>query len=365
MAIQYKDYYDILGVSKSASDHDIRRAFRKLARIYHPDMNGGNSAADEKFKEINEAYEVLCDPDKRRKYDEFGETWLKSDQFGSGMWDFTDVSGFPQQENRTGSFTFHGTGFSDFFDQLFTQGATNNRNTRSSSGSAKSYQRERIRPETVESEPEVDPEARGEDLEADVLVTLDEVCRGGIRPISVRRGVLCQTCFGAGNFNGHRCQYCGGSGQMEKTTTCKVKIPKGIKQGALLRLTGQGEAGPSGGPAGDLYLKVRYARHPDFRVTGDLLYHDLELAPWEAILGAEITVPALVGGCLAVRIPPGTQAGTKLRIRSRGLPLSDGTQGDLVLNITLQVPREVTDREKMLWTEISRSSAFQARDYSS
>lgn len=368
MAIQYKDYYEILGVAKGASEDEIRRAFRKLARIYHPDVTGGDPKADDKFKEINEAYEVLCDPEKRQKYDEFGDTWLKSDRFQYGTWDFTDPSTYRDGESRTANFTFHGTGFSDFFEQLFNQTNTdrpNNSSTNSSGRNTKHYHRERIRPEREEVQPEADREAHGGDLEADVLVTLEEVSRGAIRPITVKRSILCQTCFGVGNFNGHRCQFCDGNGQSVQAVTCRVKIPQGIKEGSLLRLSGQGESGPGGGPPGDLYLKVRYARHADFTVSGGTLYYDLELAPWEAILGAEVSVPTLVGGCVDLKVPPGSIAGTRLRIRGRGMPAADGSKGDLVVKIILQVPKEVTDREKLLWKELSRSSSFHPRDYSS
>lgn len=356
MAIEYKDYYEVLGVTRGASDEDIRRAFRKLARLYHPDKNGGNAAAEDKFKEINEAYEVLGDPEKKRKYDDFAESWLKNDRFNGG-WDFTDLTGAGRDKGGSGNFTFHGTGFSDFFDQLFTEA-----NRAKGAQSEKRYHREQIRPEPHERKFAEDNDEKGDDLEAEILVSLEEVARGAVRNITVRKRVLCQTCFGAGNFNGHACNYCEGTGHGVQEKIVKVKVPKGISAGAQLRLPEQGEESAGSGPAGDLYLRVKYARHPDFGLEGGVLQHKVEIAPWEAILGATIAVPTLDGSRLSIKVPAGAQSGQKLRLRGKGLPHLDGSAGDLFVELVVQVPVELSERERMLWNELAASSRFNPRE---
>src|SRR5688572_16167768 len=267
MAIEYKDYYKILGVSKTASDDEIRKAFRKLARQYHPDVAGNKAGAEDKFKEINEAYEVLSDPEKRRKYDHLGPAW---NQGGGGFrpppgWTGTGRARGPGGQPMP-DFEFEGTGFSDFFEQLFGRGGRGARGGRTGGFSQEDY-----------AQP-------GDDVEADIMVTLEEAAKGGVRSISLRRMVPCPACLGAGNANGKTCAQCRGVGSIERTDTHKVKIPAGIREGQSLRISGQGEPGAGGAPAGDLYLRVRFAKHPDFRVVGSDLHYDLDLAPWEAAL---------------------------------------------------------------------------------
>jgi curved DNA-binding protein len=314
MPVQYKDYYETLGVSRSASEADIKKAFRKLAREYHPDVAKDKKRAEEKFKEINEAYEVLSDPANRKKYDELGANWKSGAEFRPppGWEDFAGRQargrGGPGQGAE--GFEFDGTGFSDFFEQLF--GARRG----GFSGFRNSEEEETA--------------ARGRDVEGDIMVALEEAEHGAVRTVSVR----------------HR----------SKTETHQVKIPAGVTEGQLLRIAGRGEHGLGGGQAGDLYLRVRLAKHPDFEVDGHALIHEAELAPWEAVLGAEISVPTLHGR-VHIRIPPGTQSGQKLRVRGRGL----GGKGDLFVVAKISVPSQVSDGEKKLWEQLKEQSHFNPR----
>ena len=311
MAVQYKDYYQTLGVSRTASDADIKKSFRKLAREHHPDVAKDKKKSEEKFKEINEAYEVLSDKDKRRQYDELGANWKSGADFrpppgyGGGHQAFR---GGRPGGNGTQHFEFGGTGFSTFFEQLF--GGMG----RGAGGQAFGQRGNFGAQETV-----------SRDVEGDILVTLEEARRGSIRTVTVRH---------EGGADSHQ-----------------VKIPAGITEGQKLRISGRGENG------GDLYLRVKLARHPDFEVDGLNLIHELELAPWEAALGAEISVPTL-DGPVSIRIPAGTASGKKLRVRGRGL----GKEGDLHVAIKIVVPEKISDAQKKLWEQLAKESHFHPRD---
>lgn len=350
MLIEFKDYYFILGVSQTAGPEDVRRAFRKLARLYHPDLTGNDAAAETKFKEINEAYEVLSDPDKKRRYDDFNQRCRSSPEGGARMppgWN--DLSrGGSRPRGQADHFTFTGTGFSEFFDQLF--------------GSKARGASARPRPESPRMEDEDERSEDGDDLEADLWVTLEEAARGALRQVTMRRSIPCPRCFGVGEYNGRRCAECDGGGRVEKATRLKVKIPQGVPEGGFLRIPSEGDEGAEGGRPGDLYLRVHYARHPEFRVEGSHLIHELELAPWEAVLGANIIVPTLGPG-VQLKIPPGTQAGQKLRLKGRGLPMPDGAAGDLIVITKIQVPRETSEHEQLLWRELAGSSSFYPRSH--
>ena len=337
MSVEFKDYYKILGVPRSADAEQIRKAFRSLARQYHPDVAKDKRGGEEKFKEINEAYEVLGDPEKRKKYDALGADWRER---GFTPPPRSQTGGFRQTRPGAGAeeFEFHGTGFSDFFEQFF--------------GGLGGFSR-RGGYTATESE-------RGQDVEADIMVTLEESFRGAIRPITLRRNTRCPACEGTGVQGRRSCATCGGEGQVSSTQRYQVKIPAGVHDGQRLRITGQGEPGEGGGPPGDLYLRVRLASHPDFRVEGGDLYHDLDLAPWEAVLGASVSVPTL-SGHVNIKIPPGTQDGQRLRVRGHGLPGRDGEQGDLYVVARIQVPTTLNEREKELWQELAKESRFRPR----
>lgn len=327
MAVQFKDYYETLGVPRNASDADIKKAFRKLAREYHPDVAKDKKRAEERFKEINEAYEVLSDPSKRKKYDELGANWKAGAEFRPppGWEQFT--GGRTYRQSGSGGeeyeFQFGGTGFSDFFETLF--GSTGRR--RGGFGGAPGFGNE-----TAFS-------ARGRDVEGDIMVTLEEAQRGSVRQVNVRAD----------------------AGGRTKTQTYQVKIPPGVTEGQRLRLAGRGEAGAGGGASGDLYLRVRLAKHPDFEVEDHNLIYEAELTPWEAVLGASISVPTL-NGRVNIKIPPGTQSNQKLRVRGRGLPQRDGGNGDLIVVTRIAVPERVSDSERKLWEQLQRESRFNPRE---
>jgi curved DNA-binding protein len=349
MPVQYKDYYESLGVPRNASEADIKKAFRKLAREHHPDVAKNKKQAEERFKEINEAYEVLSDPAKRKKYDELGPNWRSGAEFRPPPGWESFARGRPSggQGPGGGSYEFHfgGTGFSDFFEQLF--GSRGNRGAAGFGGGG-------FGPEDMGAE-------RGPDIEGDIMVTLEEAMRGSVRAVSIRHGVVCEQCGGSGQRNRRPCAACGGTGQVAKTDTYQVKIPAGVTEGQRLRIAGRGEAGVGGGAAGDLYLRVRLARHPDFEVEDHNLKYQAEVAPWEAVLGTSISVPTL-GGRVSIKVPPGTQNGQKLRVRGHGLPQRGGGNGDLIVETRIEVPQRVTEAERKLWEQLARESRFNPRE---
>ena len=347
MPVKYKDYYEVLGVPRTASAEEIKRAFRKLARQYHPDVAKTKKGAEEKFKEINEAYEVLSDPAKRKQYDELGANWKQGAEFRPPPgWRTGRGEPFEGMRGQEGGFEFQfgGTGFSDFFEQLFggrgRSGANFERHAAFTTGNFAE---------------------RGRDIEGDILVTLEESARGSVRTVSLRHTVVCDQCEGHGRRNRQLCKSCGGSGQVSKEEKYQVKIPSGVSEGQRLRLAGRGEAGIGGGVAGDLYLRVRLANHPDFQVESHNLIYEADLAPWEAVLGANISVPTL-NGRVNIKVPPGTQNGQKLRVRGRGLPQRGGDHGDLIIVARIEVPDRITEAERKLWEQLARESPFSPRD---
>jgi len=313
MAVQFRDYYETLGVSKTASEDEIRSAFRKLARKYHPDVAKDKKTAEEKFKQINEAYEVLGDPEKRRKYDQLGEHWNQPGGFQPPpQWGAGQPGGgarWGSGENGGVEFEFGGTGFSDFFEAFFGGG-------RGRSAFGEFGQRETMA-------------ERGNDVEADIMVTLEEAYHGSKRQVSLRR---------AGS---------------KKTETYQVRIPRGVREGQRIRLAGQGEAGEGGGKSGDLFLRVRLARHPDFSVEGNDLVHEVKIAPWQAVLGDQLIVPTLEGNA-RLKLPPGTQGGQRFRLRERGLPGVSGPRGDLYVVVQIALPKKLTEREREIWEQLAR-----------
>ena len=321
MPVEFKDYYQSLGVPREASSEEIRKAFRKLAREYHPDVAKDKAAAEEKFKEINEAYEVLSDPAKRKKYDTLGANWNRAEPPPGAQ----GARGFRGQNGEEFEFHFGGTGFSDFFEQFFGGRGDRGFSYEDFSGG--------------HGGPAGAP-ARGQDIEGDILVTLDEALQGSVRTISFQRRNRQTGQAVSENF--------------------RVRIPVGVAEGQMIRVPGKGEAGFNGGPAGDLYLRVRFAQHPDFRVRGSNLYYDLELAPWEAVLGATVAIPAL-DGPVSVKIPAGANKGQQLRVRGKGLPATGGARGDLYAIISIQVPTDVSGEERELWQQLAGKSGFNPR----
>jgi len=334
MAIEYKDYYHTLGVSRDASPEEVKRAFRRLARQHHPDVAKDKRRAEERFKEINEAYEVLGNPENRKKYDRLGANWRAGAEFRPPPGWQAGGRGGAEAFGRGEPFEFRfgGTGFSDFFEQLFGRSGRSGRFAGFGDEEGNSPDGERAGGPSAR---------RGSDVEGSILVSLDEVLHGSVRAVSLR-------------WTNPR------SGEAE-TQTLKVRIPPGVREGQLIRVAGRGQAGFSGGGAGDLYLRVRLAAHPEFRAEGPDLYHELDLAPWEAVLGATVSVPTL-DGHLSLRIAPGARSGQQLRVRGRGLPHGpDGECGDLFVVVTIQVPAELTAAEKALWEKLAQESHFNPR----
>src|SRR5438045_4081081 len=314
MAVQFRDYYDTLGVSKTATDDEIKSAFRKLARKHHPDVAKDKKAAEEKFKQINEAYEVLSDPEKRKKYDQLGANWNQPGGFQPppGWGQQQPGGGFHQWGGDGGGgveFEFGGTGFSDFFEAFFGGGRG-----RSAFGGFGG------REATSE---------RGADVEADILVTLEEALHGSTRTVSLRRA---------------------GSNRVENY---QVKIPRGVHEGQRIRLRGHGEAGVRGGKSGDLFLRVRLARHPDLTAVGSDLIHEVKIAPWQAALGTELKVPTLEGK-VRLKIPPGTQGSQRFRLREQGLQSISGKRGDLYVVVQINIPKKLSEREREIWSQLAK-----------
>lgn len=313
MAVSYKDYYKLLGVERGAKVEDISKAYKKLARKYHPDLNPGDKQSEDKFKEINEAYEVLKDPEKRKLYDQLGPDWQHGQQF----------RGEPGFENVHFTFngkSFDGSGFSDFFETLFGNaagGAGGGRGTQFGPdpfGGFSARQR------------------RGRDVEAELPLSLEEVARGGRRTVTLQ--------------------------MPQGPKTLEVNVPAGIRDGAKLRLAGQGDPAPGGAP-GDLFLRVRYLPHHLFKVDGDTLQCDVWLAPWEATLGAKVPVPTLEGQ-VELTIPAGSSSGRKFRLRGKGMG-SGVNRGDLLARVMIKAPAQLSAAERELWQKLADTSTFKAR----
>lgn len=319
--MDYKDYYSILGVSKDAETDEIQKAFRKLARKYHPDVNR-SPEAEAKFKEINEAHEVLKDPEKRAKYDQFGSAWKQRQSTGSPPPGYEDIFTVFNQgggERSQGFEGFGGQGFSSFFDMLFGSGfgggGGDPRGGWSAGGAGPVH-------------------TQGADHEASISLGLEEAGRGGEREISLTDPM---------------------TGQQR---TLRVKIPKGVRPGQRIRLSGQGGLGSDGNTRGDLYLKVDILPDPRFRLEGSDLHSTLPITPWVAALGGQARVPTL-DGSVTVKIPSGSSSGRKIRLRGKGFPSAKGEAGDLLAEVRIQVPEELSEKEKELFEELARVSSFE------
>jgi curved DNA-binding protein len=294
-----------------------RKPFAKLARqVSIPILPRTKKTAEEKFKEINEAYEVLSDPEKRKKYDTLGADW-------------ENTARNPYQGGSGEDFSFGGTGFSDFFEQYFSGG--------SHYGSARDFD-----PGGPPGAPRQRRPRKGHDIEGDILVTLEEAMLGTTRPISLQTSNR-QT----------------GAAQ---THSFQVRIPPGATDGRRIRVPGQGGPGINGGASGDLFLRVRHAAHPDFITEETDVIHEVDIAPWEAVLGAEIVVPTLEGS-IKLRIPAGAENNQKLRVRGRGLPKGkSGERGDFFVALTIVLPTLLSDAERALWEQLRDGSSFKPRD---
>ncbi len=374
-AVQFKDYYKTLGLARTAAESEIRTAYRKLARQYHPDLNPNDKSSEDRFKEINEAYEVLSDAGKRKMYDRYGDEWQRYRDAGYtgdeprqarsataspedfGEWfarrnasrqGSTATNGrarasTPPGSNRTEeSFTFDWTQptengssgrFSDFFETLF--GNIAGRGTEPNPFSE------------VRSGP-----SRGEDVEISVEISLAEAYRGAARRFEVKRPELCTTCNGTGIARGATCPTCDGDGRILKAKAIEVKIPAGVATGSRIRIAGQGGVSVSNGEPGDAFLKVTVRDDPDFTREGDNLRTEMAIPPYVAILGGEAQVRTL-DGSVVLTIPAGSSAGKTFRLRGKGMPKLRGEgRGDLLARLAISVPTSPSDKERRLYEQL-------------
>jgi len=316
--MEYKDYYKVLGVSKSASAEDIKKAFRKLARRYHPDVNPGDQKSEEKFKEINEAYEVLSDVTKRRKYDTLGPNW--QEQFG-----YPSGAGGRTTNFRSSSMNYNSAGFSDFFEALFGRPTTSTRKT-------------------------------GEDIEQRVEVTFQEAYSGGMRTFNIQSTEACPVCRGTRLVAGKSCTNCNGLGTLARSKRIQVKIPAGVDNGSKIRVAGEGQPGSGGGPRGDLFLVISVKPDPLFERRGDDLYSDIDVDLVTAILGGEVAVTIPDGRKLVLTVPPETQNGRLFRLANKGMPHLRGEgNGNFFARVKVVLPMGLNDAERGLFEQLARS----------
>jgi curved DNA-binding protein len=312
--MEYKDYYDIVGVKKDATQDEIKRAYRKLARKYHPDVSKEANAED-KFKEVGEAYEVLKDPEKRAAYDQLGSQWQAGQDFHPPPgWD----AGYEYSDTGDGGPDLGG--FSDFFESLYGQGVHGGGRQRGPGGGF---------------------QMRGEDHHAKILVDLEDSYQGASRSITLQVSGVDE------------------SGRVAtRPRTLKVQIPKGIRRGQQIRLAGQGGTGHGGGESGDLYLEVEFRLRKNHRVEGADVYLDLPLAPWEAALGATVKVPT-PAGAVDLKVPPGSQAGRKLRLKGRGIPARP--PGDLYVVLQITLPPAENEQQREIYEKMKQEFSFNPR----
>ncbi len=334
-----KDYYKLLEVARTATEQDIKSAYRRLARKYHPDVNQGNAQAEDRFKEINEAYEVLGDVEKRRKYDQFGSDWEKLDRAG--------FSG-----SNSGSYGYDynpNAGFGDIFDSIFgsktkTRTSTGTGSPSTGSGSSTDFGFGRgaaPRPH------------RGEDFEQQIEVTLEEAFQGSTRQLQIQSSELCSFCNGTGLRAGLRCSTCHGAGVTPRQKRMEVRIPAGVDEGTKVKVAGEGGPGLSGGPRGDLLLRVHLLPHPIFVRKGADLHTTATIPLYTAVLGGEIIISSPRGNKFALNIPSETQNGKIFRLSNQGMPvINSPTRGDMYVKAEVTLPTNLSDVEKQLYQQL-------------
>jgi len=299
MGVSYKDYYKILGIERNAAAEQIRKAYRKLTKKYHPDVNK-EAGAEQKYKDVNEAYEVLKDPDKRQKYDTLGENWAQGQDFSAP----------PGWQNMRGDVKDFGGGFSDFFKAIFGSFGMGGVND--------------------EGESIFTSRHRARNQEVNMSLSLEDVFIGGIKTITMTDG--------------------------QRTKSLKVNLPRGITDGSRIKLSGKAVSG------GDLYITIHILPNPKYELNGNDLIEKLKVAPWEAVVGCNISVDTPTGD-VRMRLPAGTQNGQKLRLKGKGLPKrAESEAGDLYVKIEITVPQIISDEEKVLWEELAKISSFDPRN---
>ena len=353
--MEFRDYYKTLGVDRKASDSEIKSAYRKLARKFHPDVNPNNKQAEAKFKEINEAYQVISDPEKRKKYDELGADWEHGVSQEEMMRRYAAQQSAAGAGAGGGGFSSGGGDFSDFFSQFFGGGGFGRSRGSSRSRGFSNFD--------FGGEP-----ARAPDLRAEVGITLGDAVKGAKRRLDLVAEDECATCNGTGMISREEkqgkarvirsatpCPTCGGSGVVAARRTLEVTIPPGVTDGTQLRLKGQGGKAPRPDQNGDLFLTIRIERNPVFHLEGRDLRVNLPVWDYEAMLGAEVTAPT-VDGRISLKIPAGSQTGRVMRLRGRGLPArGKEPAGDLLYELKVLAPTDLTSKERTLMQQLADS----------
>jgi DnaJ-class molecular chaperone len=329
-----KDYYNILGVPRGAPEKDLKAAYRKLARKYHPDVNPGDKSAEARFKEINEAYEVLSDADKRKKYDQYGSDFDNAEAASRAQQARQQYANYGRGQGGGSPFTTYETSdmgdLNEVFENLFKGfgGATGTRTGGRRAG------------------------RRGEDLQHTLEISLEEAYNGTKRVLDLQSEMACPACQGLGRVKNGVCPQCRGAGRVIKPRRLEVKIPAGVRTGSKVRVSGEGNPGV-GGANGDLILVVKLAPHPMFKLEGEDLLVDVPVSLTTAVLGGEVQVPTLKGSKLALKIPAETQNGKIFRLNKQGMPkLNDTTRGDMLARIAVTLPINLNEKERGLFEEL-------------
>ena len=336
MAVQFQDYYETLGVARTATPDEVKKAYRKLALQWHPDRHKGNAKkdAEERFKRISEAYEVLSDPEKRKRYDRLGANWQQGQEF-------TPPSGQRTMSREEFERMFGGPGgaggggFSDFFAQMF--GEDFGRSFRGTGGARHARFRH-----------------RGADVQAELELAVPELVQGGKHSFRILTQTACDRCGGVGFVGEHVCPKCLGVGQISGERTVELTIPADARDGMVLRLRGLGESGEGGVENGDLLLTLRVRSDELYRVSGNDVEADLPILPWEAVFGTEVEVKT-PSASARVKVPPGTKASARLRLRGQGLSDGSGGRGDFHLVVRLVLPAELDERQRALLAELAKT----------
>ncbi len=339
-----KDYYKTLEVSRTATEQNIKSAYRRLARKYHPDLNQGNSQAADQFKEINEAYEVLADAEKRKKYDQFGLDWERYDRAGFSTSSTPSRGGFSYDYNNPNG------GFGDIFDNIFGSSArtkTRPGSTGSNAGPGASNNFGFGRNTTARPQ-------RGEDQEQQIDVALEEAFTGATRMLQIQSSETCSLCNGTGLNAGKQCSQCGGRGVTPRNKRLEVRIPVGVDDGTKVKVPGEGGPGIAGGTRGDLLLRVRILPHPAFVRKGADLHTTATLALYTALLGGELVVASPRGSKFALNVPAETQNGKIFRLTGQGMPVLNApeTRGDMYVKVEVTLPTQLSESERQLYLQL-------------
>ncbi len=320
-----KDYYKTLGVGREATESEIRQAYRRLARKHHPDLNPGDKSAEARFKEINEAYEVLSDAEKRKKYDRYGDQWQYAEQFAQAR-----ARQSPDWEYNPGGSSFSDGDSDNIFEELFQEFGRGRQRT--------------ARPR------------EGRDIEYPIQVSLEEAYKGSTRILNLQTEEICSGCGGTGRIQNLRCSVCRGSGRINREKKIEVKIPPGVDDGSRVRFAGQGEAGYRGGPNGDQYLITTASPHEVFERRGDNLLTTLDVPLTTAVLGGEVQVPTL-NGKVMLKITPETQNGKVFNLTGLGMPrLGSSSYGNLLVKINVLLPSRLTKEQRSLFEKLKEIS---------